>query len=139
MSAVSCASLRPTRPLGARSRALLRRFTATPRSSASMMRWTCRSGTPVTEAASFAVIRVTGLVAKAKSFQIVGNICLPRALRRCAGCQGRYPEFGPPGVSITPDTGWGDVAGARSLFPAAPAARGVALAVGVLLTADDKQ
>jgi hypothetical protein len=38
-------------------------------------------------------------------------------------CQGRYPEFGSPGVSIPPDTGWGDVAGGRSLFPAARAVR----------------
>ena len=71
---MSCASLRPTRPLGARSLALLRRFTAVPRSPASMMRCTCRSGTPVTEAASFAVIRVVGLVATLKSFHIFGKI-----------------------------------------------------------------
>src|SRR5215471_2945200 len=71
---MSCASLRPTRPLGARSLALLRRFTAVPRSPASMMRCTCRSGTPVTDAASFAVIRVADLVATLKSFHIFGKI-----------------------------------------------------------------
>ena len=88
-----------------------------------MMRCTCRSGTPVTEAASFAVMSVIALVAKLKSFQIVGNIYLPHTIRQCAGLPGRYPEFGSPGVSIPPDTGWSDVAGGRSLFPAARAVR----------------
>src|SRR5712672_3528330 len=84
--------------MGARSLALLRRFTAAPRSPASMMRWTCRSGTPVTEAASFAVMNVVGFVATLKSFHIFGKIYrFRRQFSSVLKLLGRRPELGSPG------------------------------------------